>query len=611
MSSLPLSSTTLPIRSPVIKVREASVPNSTDEDEALDATRDARRIVRLVQCPKCSCPLLNPVTLPCGNSVCKKCLPKDVHLRHNVSYPPNRLEGFACPVSTCSSDHVLRDCGIDYVLKRITEIVQKAIGDYRITPEASDVLTLVEEQRTWAATGISSMRDKEVQPRLLPGGRLSATYTLAEMGELQYDMEACYTPMSATTKRSEDLDFALLEHLKGVTRDELDCQICRNIYLDPYTTTCGHTFCRKCIQSVLENSLFCPTCRRNQELATTIRSKNPPINLSLARMISGLCPEAMALRADISLDEEFTKPELDTPLFICTLSFPQMPTFLHVFEPRYRLMVERAMQKDRRFGMILHNPTREPQGHLGRVHFYEYGTLLEIVSLQRLPDGRSLMETRGISKFRVLKWGTLDGYTVGNIERVEDISIAEEEALEIQETTATHPQAQKGDDIEVQRAGINTSSTQHLFEICSNFVKKMEGESAPWLHSRVYAVYGGPPDDPAIFPWWFANVLPLAEVEKYKLLQTSSVRERLKICALWARVIENQKWLTALFGLNSLGRVVGDNKDAAEKEHKKHKRRTRPRARPLALALIESITDNTLFAQEPELWMHGRVTSRS
>lgn len=449
------------------------------------------------------------------------------------------------------------------MLKTITEMVKEAIGDYRITPEASDVLTLVEEQATWAVSGISSMHDKEIQPRLLPGGRLSATYTLAEMGELTYYSEICYTPMSPTNKRSEDLDFALLEHLKEITREELDCQICRNIYLDPYTTTCGHTFCRKCIQSVLENTLFCPTCRRTQELATTIRSKNPPVNLSLAKMISGLCPEAMALRADISsLDEEYTKPELDTPLFICTLSFPQMPTFLHVFEPRYRLMVERAMQKDRRFGMLLHNPTREPQGHLGRIHFYEYGTLLEIVSLQRLPDGRSLMETRGISKFKVLKYGTLDGYTVGDIERIDDISIAEEEALEIRETTATHAQrpsssqavfdspphhlitsqdskAEKGNTTETE---LNISSTQHLFEICSNFVKKMEGESAPWLHSRVYAVYGGPPDDPAIFPWWLANVLPLAEVEKYKLLQTSSVRERLKICAQWARVIENQKW---------------------------------------------------------------------
>ncbi|CZR59208.1 related to ATP-dependent protease (CrgA) [Phialocephala subalpina] len=567
MSSLPLNSTTLPIRSPTINAKEASVSILADEDGPLEATRDARRIVRLVQCPKCSYPLLSPVALPCGNSVCKACLPKEVHLRHNVSYPPNRSEGFSCPVPTCGGDHVLRDCGTDYVLKTITEMVQKAVGEYRITAEASDVLMLVEEQNEWAMTGVSSLQAKEVQPRLLPGGRLSATYTLAEMGELQYAFEVSYTPMSATNKRSEDLDFALLEHLKGALRDELDCQICRNIYLDPYTTTCGHTFCRKCIQSVLENTLFCPTCRRTQELATTIRSKNPPINLSLARIISGLCPEAMALRADISsLDEELDKPKLDTPLFICTLSFPEMPTFLHVFEPRYRLMVERAMQKDRRFGMILHNPTREPQGHLGRVHFYEYGTLLEIVSLQRLPDGRSLMETRGISKFKVLKHATLDGYIVGDIERVDDISIAEEEALEIRETTTTpgpsssqvvsdapphhlkssrDPQTSKADTAEAQRAEINTSSTQHLFEICSNFVKKMEGESAPWLHSRVYAVYGGPPDDPAIFPWWFANVLPLAEVEKYKLLQTSSVRERLKICALWARVIESQKWYVA------------------------------------------------------------------
>ncbi|KAE8451913.1 hypothetical protein EG329_002754 [Mollisiaceae sp. DMI_Dod_QoI] len=570
MSSNPLSDTSLPKRPSVITIEEATDQDYTHEDGPLDAREDARRIVRLVQCPKCSYPLLNPVALPCGNTVCKKCLPTELHTRHHISYPQNRLKGFKCPFPGCGVDHVLGDCGIDYVLKTITEIVKKAIGDYKTTSEASQVLTLIEQQQDkWATAKLSSFQEKEVRSRVLSGGRLTATYTLAEMGELEYVSEVSYTPISPTGKSSEDLDFTLLEHLKEATREELDCQICRNIYLDPYTTVCGHTFCRKCIQSVLENTLSCPACRTSQVLAPTIRSKNPPINLPLARMISSLCPEAMALRADItSLDEEVPKPELDTPLFVCTLSFPEMPTFLHVFEPRYRLMIDRALQKDRRFGMILHNPGREHQGHLGPVHFYQHGTLLEIVSMQRLPDGRSLLETKGISKFKVLKWGTLDGYTVGDIERIDDISIADEEALEIRETTAPpipqpisgqatfnapphhlvmsqDPQAEKAATVAAQRAEISVTPTQALFELCFRFVKKMEGESAPWLHSRVYAVYGPPPDDPAIFPWWFANVLPLSEVEKYRLLQTSSVRERLKICALWARVIETQKWYVA------------------------------------------------------------------
>lgn len=537
-----------------------------DDDSTLEATKDARRIVRLIQCPSCSYPLQNPVALPCGNDICRKCLPTELQTRKDITYPPNRLQGFRCPVLTCGGDHVLSDCGTDYVLKAITETVKKGISEYRNAPEASEVLTIVEEQDKWATAGLPSLQQEEARSRTLPGGRLSATYTLAEMGELRYVSEISFIPLSPTNTRSAELDRALLETMKEAIREELDCFICRNVYLDPYTTTCGHTFCRKCIQSVLENTLMCPTCRTTQFLAPDIRSKNPPVNLPLAMISSGLFPEAMALRADISLlDEDLPKSELSTSLFVCTLSFPEMPTFLHVFEPRYRLMIERALQSDGRFGMLLHNAQREPQGHLGPVHFYQYGTLLETVSIQRLPDGRSLLETKGIAKFRVLKWGVKDGYIVGDIEKLNDISIAEEEAAEIQETTSApvhrsfsaqsvfnapphhlvtsqeHP-VDKTAIVATDKAELQVMPTYALFELCFKFVKKMERESAPWLHSRVYATYGPPPEDAAVFPWWFANVLPLSETEKYGLLHTSSVRERLKICALWARVIEKQRW---------------------------------------------------------------------
>lgn len=47
----------------------------------------------------------------------------------------------------------------------------------------------------------------------------------------------------------------------------------------------------------------------------------------------------------------------------------------------------------------------------------DYGTMLEIRSVQMLPDGRSVVETWGTHRFRILERGTLDGYMVGRIER--------------------------------------------------------------------------------------------------------------------------------------------------------------------------------------------------
>ena len=47
----------------------------------------------------------------------------------------------------------------------------------------------------------------------------------------------------------------------------------------------------------------------------------------------------------------------------------------------------------------------------------DYGTMLEIRSVQMLADGRSMVETWGTYRFRILERGALDGYMVGRIER--------------------------------------------------------------------------------------------------------------------------------------------------------------------------------------------------
>ena len=42
------------------------------------------------------------------------------------------------------------------------------------------------------------------------------------------------------------------------------------------------------------------------------------------------------------------------PVFVCTMAFPSLPSPLHVFEPRYRLMIRRCETGSRRFGMCQH-----------------------------------------------------------------------------------------------------------------------------------------------------------------------------------------------------------------------------------------------------------------
>lgn len=55
--------------------------------------------------------------------------------------------------------------------------------------------------------------------------------------------------------------------------------------------------------------------------------------------------------------------------------------------------------------------------------FVDYGCMLQIRSVHFLPDGRSVVDTIGGKRFRVLSRGMRDGYCIANIEYLEDMRV--------------------------------------------------------------------------------------------------------------------------------------------------------------------------------------------
>jgi len=397
----------------------------------LDAHEDARTLVRLVQCPQCSLPFKVPVTLPCGHSVCRTCLPQS-HRRENISYPntPDRLHGIRCPAEGCGQEHPVSECNIDVCLSKVMESISAAVESFQPLPE--DTLVRLSEIPDGSQTIGKQTLPEEPQAQVLAGGRLLATFALAEMGKLHYHVDVCYESISKADEGSRKLDQMMLSRLRDMAHRELDCHVCYNLMYDPVTTPCGHTFCRKCLVRVLDHSTHCPVCRRTLPMPPSLERQAS--NVRLVALLLSLCSDLVTARAEaIAADERAVLGDLDTPLFVCTLAFPSTPTFLHIFEPRYKLMIRRAMESNRQFGMLTYNQIGASQSELGVTNFKEYGTMLHILNVHMLPDGRSLIETQGLYRFRVRAHGILDGYTVGRVERVEDISLAEEERLEVGE----------------------------------------------------------------------------------------------------------------------------------------------------------------------------------
>src|SRR5688500_3653828 len=111
---------------------------------------------------------------------------------------------------------------------------------------------------------------------------------------------------------------------------------------------------------------------------------------------------------------------VELPLFpLHTVLFPGRALPLHVFEPRYRLMIGRCLEQGSPFGVVLIRAGRE----VGEpAEPYAVGTTAEILRHERLPDGRLHLLCAGRGRFRLR--ALLDGepYTRGEVEELVDES---------------------------------------------------------------------------------------------------------------------------------------------------------------------------------------------
>ncbi|WP_017652909.1 LON peptidase substrate-binding domain-containing protein [Fortiea contorta] len=92
--------------------------------------------------------------------------------------------------------------------------------------------------------------------------------------------------------------------------------------------------------------------------------------------------------------------------------FPTRPLPLHIFEFRYRIMMNTILESDRRFGVLMVDPSKNAIANVG--------CCAEIIHYQRLPDDRIKMLTLGQQRFRVLEYVREKPYRVGLVEWIED-----------------------------------------------------------------------------------------------------------------------------------------------------------------------------------------------
>ncbi len=107
------------------------------------------------------------------------------------------------------------------------------------------------------------------------------------------------------------------------------------------------------------------------------------------------------------------------PLFPLRLVlFPGQVLPLHIFEPRYRMMINQCIDEGQPFGVVLmHEDSPDWRHYNGEVALpHDVGTTAHIRQVERLPNGRLNIITVGLHRFRVRQLHFDMPYLQGEVE---------------------------------------------------------------------------------------------------------------------------------------------------------------------------------------------------
>jgi Lon protease-like protein len=127
-------------------------------------------------------------------------------------------------------------------------------------------------------------------------------------------------------------------------------------------------------------------------------------------------------------------PALELPLFPLSqvVLFPRVRAPLHVFEPRYRQMMQAALAGARTIGMVTVLPEHTEQ-MAGDPPIFEIGCAGFVEAWERLADGRYNLVLHGTQRFRVLRERPREGerlYRVAEVELLADEPVARADPAE-------------------------------------------------------------------------------------------------------------------------------------------------------------------------------------
>eukprot|EP00466_Bigelowiella_natans_P015344 jgi/Bigna1/77332/fgenesh1_pg.47_\ len=188
----------------------------------------------------------------------------------------------------------------------------------------------------------------------------------------------------------------------------LTCPLCLNLISEPISLACGHSFCRVCLCHALQRSKKkCPNCRamyarvrvfvRVVRVGFLILSVNlHAANIMLANVARRTFPELYKERQN-EAKKDMSTFESTLPIFFYNnVLFPGSLLHLHLFEQRYRHMINRCISSNRKFIYLPNfSDYKASEGDLG--------LMAHVDECEFLPDGRALLKATLQDRVKVTK----------------------------------------------------------------------------------------------------------------------------------------------------------------------------------------------------------------
>jgi Lon protease-like protein len=183
---------------------------------------------------------------------------------------------------------------------------------------------------------------------------------------------------------------------------------------------------------------------------------------------------------------------IELPLFpLNVVLFPGMVLPLHIFEPRYRLMITECRNEHKPFGIVLVRPGSQ----LLHEDTYPIGTTAEIREIDELEDGRFNLITIGMQRFRILSRHRKKPYLSGLVEPYQDV-----------------PEP-------VQALADSVKQARVLFESYLNMLLEASGKETMEINL---------PTLPEELSYFIAYLLGAEDEQKQQLLELTSTLQRLQ-----------------------------------------------------------------------------------